>query len=488
MIFDFKSNLNDSNSAIVIGVTEDFKENKNFEELDALFNGKLEAAVDASIIQTELNKVESSSAVLQTSLRKVYTVGLGNSKDLTELKLQEALGTVFQTLKNDKVEDACIHIDSFSTEDSFLKDIGLMGEISLYNQVNYKKDAQSYELTILFNKEVDESKVLEGKLAGEAINFSRDLSETPPNLLYPETFVELIEKEFSNKDNVKISVKDDKTLKEEGYGLIHSVGDGSERKPRLVTIEYKNSNKAPVALVGKGITYDSGGYSLKPRTGMVSMKYDMSGAANVLGMLKTLVDQKKEVNVVAVLALAENMVKGNANRPDDVVIAKNGLSVEISNTDAEGRLVLGDAVTEAVTHEPVIIMDFATLTGAVIGALGESRTGIFTNQNDEYLKDVLKSSKKVGEKLWHLPMDESDEAAVKDTPIADILNSNLRPFGGASFAAAFINQFTEGYPWLHFDIAGTSQFTKNNPYGPKAASGVMIRTVVDYILEGSMYD
>ena len=131
MIFDFKSNLNDSNSAIVIGVTEDFKENKNFEELDALFNGKLEAAVDASIIQTKLNKVESSSAVLQTSLRKVYTVGLGNSKDLTELKLQEALGTVFQVLKQDKIEDACIHIDSFSNEDSFLKDIGLMGDISL---------------------------------------------------------------------------------------------------------------------------------------------------------------------------------------------------------------------------------------------------------------------------------------------------------------------------------------------------------------------
>ncbi|WOS96067.1 leucyl aminopeptidase family protein [Nosocomiicoccus massiliensis] len=488
MKYNFESNLNDNNKAIVIGVKEDFENDSNFEELDALFNGNFKSYIDAGVIQSKFKKIESSSAVLQTNVRKVYTVGLGKSEDLTQLKLQEAFGTVLQALKKDKVTDAYLYVDSFSSDDDFLYDVGLMGEISVYEPFNYKKDFKPYELTLSFNKEVNEDKLKEGQQAGEAMNFSRNLSEMPPNVLYPESLVELIEKEFSGKDNVTISVKDDKTLKEEGYGLLHSVGDGSERKPRLVTIEYKNSDKAPVALVGKGITYDSGGYSLKPRTGMVSMKYDMSGAANVLGMMKTLVDQKRAVNVVAVLALAENMVKGNANRPDDVVIAKNGLSVEITNTDAEGRLVLGDAVTEAITHKPVVIMDFATLTGAVIGALGESRTGLFTNQSRQYLEDVLKSSEKVGEKLWHLPMDESDEAAVKDTQVADILNSNLRPYGGASFAAAFINQFTEDYPWLHFDIAGTSQFAKQNAYGPKAASGVMIRTVVDYILDGSMYD
>ena len=417
-------------------------------------------------------------------------VGLGKKEDFDREQLKSAsykLGRFIGDKEINNIKFSSENVDKLEDKNYLFAIIeGLY--LSSYNFDYYKSEKDKFNLENIYfalnysNVEELENEVREFVNLLDSQLLARDLVNKRSNDIYPETLAKECVDNLSNK-NVTVKVYDKEKIEELGLKAFLAVARGSENEPKFIIMEYLNGGEEkPLVFVGKGLTYDSGGYSLKPRTGMVSMKYDMSGAANVLGMLKTLVDQKKEVNVVAVLALAENMVKGNANRADDVVIAKNGLSVEISNTDAEGRLVLGDAVTEAVTYEPVVIMDFATLTGAVIGALGESRTGIFTNQIEEYKKE------KVGEKLWHLPMDESDEAAVKDTPIADILNSNLRPFGGASFAAAFINQFTEGYPWLHFDIAGTSQFTKSNPYGPKAASGVMIRTVVDYILEGSMYD
>ncbi|CAD2072838.1 cytosol aminopeptidase [Phocicoccus schoeneichii] len=490
MEINLNQTIQETNGAIVIGLSEDIKDLKNFDTLDAYFNGNLVDAIESGVLSTKLGEVKTTGALLQTEYRKIITVGLGPSDTLTRLNMQEALGKVFQFIAKDG-RDAAFELSSFVVDsDEFFYDIGLMSEISTY-EVYSHKSREDKNLNVSFIGEVNAEALSDGMIEGRAINFARDFSEMPPNELYPETFAHLIVEEFEKKSNVTIDVKDDKTLEEEGYGLITAVGKGSRKGPRLVTLTYKHpefDGKA-VALVGKGITYDSGGYSLKPRNGMVGMKYDMSGAANVLGMLKTLVDQEVKTHVVAIVALAENMVTGDANRPDDVYFSKKGLSVEVTNTDAEGRLVLADAVYEATTYDPVVIMDFATLTGAVIGALGMDRTGLFTNKDRIFTLPILESSITTGEKLWHLPMDELEDKAVRATDSADLVNSNLKqPYGGASFAASFIEKFVEDYPWLHFDIAGTSGFNKPNAYGPKGASGVMIRTVLDYIKTGKAYD
>lgn len=490
MEFNLNQTIQDTKGAIVIGLPEDVKNLSHFDTLDALFNGHLQVAIEEGVLSTKLGQVSTTGSLLQTEYRKIITVGLGQSEKLTRLNMQEALGNVFQYIVKNKNKEVAIELESFIIDsEEFSYDIGLLSEMSTYEVYSHKK-REDTEVEVSLLGTIDKDMMLKGQLEGRAINFARDFSEMPPNELYPETFANQIVEEFKKKSSVTVEVKDEKTLEKEGYGLITSVGRGSTKAPRLVTIEYKHKNASgkPVALVGKGITYDSGGYSLKPRTGMVGMKYDMSGAANVLGMMKTLVDQEVETHVVAIVALAENMVAGDANRPDDVYISKKGLSVEVTNTDAEGRLVLADAVYEATSYDPLVIMDFATLTGAVVGALGTERTGLFTNRDRIFTLPILESSYATGEKLWHLPMDEIEDKAVRESESADLTNSNLKPFGGASFAASFIEKFVEDYPWLHFDIAGTSGYTKQTPYGPKGASGVMIRTVVDYIKSGKVYE
>ena len=359
-----------------------------------------------------------------------------------------------------------------------------------YNSSSDPSFLAELDLTIVSNTNVEEA-FRHGEALGGSITLARDFATMPPNLLYPESYADELAEHFKDRNYIKGEVKDFDTLVQEGFGLLAAVGKASVHKPRLVTIEYKHpdaADNAPIALVGKGITYDTGGYSLKTRNGMRSMKYDMSGSANVVGMLDAVSKLELPVHVVAVLALAENMVDGNGMRPDDVYQSLSGKTVEVSNTDAEGRLVLADAVYYASTaYKPHVMMDFATLTGAVIQAIGTDRTGVFTNQGRKFINNLLISSKVTGEDIWHLPMSEIEEERVKKSDIADLINADFKP-GGASFAAQFINQFVGDTPWVHFDIAGTSNTSSATPFAPKGSTGVMIRTIVDLIESGTLYE
>lgn len=483
-------------SAIVIGLPENIKELKNFDELDTLLNGLAEEIISANVLSDKYGKVTTTGVTIQREYRKVIAVGLGDSSELTALKVQKAVGRLFQFMADEKDTHAQLILDTFAFEPEEVADaVGMMAAVSNHVLTGYdtsdkKQFHDEMDITLVTKADV-KTGFDHGAAVGGSITLARDFAAMPPNHLYPESFADQLAIHFKDRPHVKGEVKDFDTLIQEGFGLLTAVGKASVRKPRLVTIEYKHpdaEDDAPVALVGKGITYDSGGYSLKTRNGMRSMKYDMSGAANVAGMMDAITKLELPVHVVAVLALAENMVDGNGMRPDDVYKSLSGKTVEVSNTDAEGRLVLADAVYYAATkYSPKVMMDFATLTGAVIQAIGENRTGVFTNQGRKFINNLLISSKVTGEDIWHLPMSELEDDRVKKSDIADLLNADFKP-GGASFAAAFINQFTENTPWVHFDIAGTSNTSVSTPFAKKGSTGVMIRTIIDLIESGTLYE
>lgn len=483
-------------SAIVIGLPENIKDLKNFDELDTLLNGLTEEIISANVLSDTFGKVTTTGVTIQRQYRKVIAVGLGDSGELTALKVQKAVGKLFQFMAGEKDSKAQFILDTFAFEPEEVADaVGMMSAVSNHGLTGYdtsdKKQFHDELNVTLVTKEDVKAGFDHGAALGSSIVLARNFATMPPNLLYPESFADELAVQFKERPYIKGEVKDFDTLVQEGFGLLAAVGKASVRKPRLVTIEYKHPDAggdAPIALVGKGITYDSGGYSLKTRTGMRSMKYDMSGAANVVGMMDAISKLELPVHVVAVLALAENMVDGNGMRPDDVYQSLSGKTVEVSNTDAEGRLVLADAVYYAsTTYKPKVMMDFATLTGAVIQAIGEDRTGVFTNQGRKFINNLLISSKVTGEDIWHLPMSELEDDRVKKSDIADLINADFKP-GGASFAAAFINQFTGETPWVHFDIAGTSNTSSTTPFAKKGSTGVMIRTIVDLIESGTLYE
>lgn len=496
MNINFEENYIADESAIVIGLPKNIKNLQHFEDLDTLLNGLTEQIISANVLSNEFGVVKTAGVTIQRQYRKIIAVGLGDSDELTTLKVQEAIGKLFQFMASEKDKKAQIMLHTFAFDPEEVADaVGLMSHVSNHELIGYdtsdkKQFNDELELTIISKADVEEN-FRHGDKLGSSITLARDFATMPPNILYPESFADELAVQFKDRPFVKGAVKDFDTLIQEGFGLLAAVGKASTRKPRLVTIEYKHpdtSDEQPIVLVGKGITYDSGGYSLKTRNGMRSMKYDMSGAANVVGMIDAVSKLELPVHVVAVLALAENMVDGNAMRPDDVYQSLSGKTVEVSNTDAEGRLVLADAVYYAsTTYNPKVIMDFATLTGAVIQAIGEERTGVFTNQDRKFLNNLLISSKVTGEDIWQLPMTDLEDARVKKSDIADLINADFKP-GGASFAAAFIKQFVGDTPWVHFDIAGTSNTSKNTPFAKKGSTGVMVRTVVDLIESGTLYE
>ncbi|GGZ70108.1 leucyl aminopeptidase [Streptomyces echinoruber] len=311
----------------------------------------------------------------------------------------------------------------------------------------------------------------------EELNRARDLVNTPPNDLNPEAFA-AIAQAAAKEHGIKVQVLDEKALAKGGYGGILGVGSGSASAPRLVKLSYRNSKaKKHLAFVGKGITYDSGGISLKPAGHNETMKCDMSGAAAVFAAVVAAARLGLEVNVTGWLALAENMPSGSATRPGDVLRMYSGKTVEVLNTDAEGRLVLADALWAASQEKPDAIVDVATLTGAMVLALGSRTFGIMAN-DDAFRSAVFEAAQEVGEQAWPMPLPEHLRKGM-DSPVADIANMGER-MGGGLVAGLFLREFVgEGITWAHLDIAGPA-FNEQGPFGytPKGGTGSGVRTLV----------
>ncbi|MEA1014652.1 leucyl aminopeptidase [Sphingosinicella sp. LY1275] len=320
----------------------------------------------------------------------------------------------------------------------------------------------------------------DGRAMAEGVAFTRDLITEPANVIYPESFVERTREAFKGVPGVTIEALDVAAMEKLGMGSILAVGKGSQRPPRMLLVHYKGASGAPVALAGKGITFDSGGISLKPGTGMWYMKDDMSGAATVVGTVLSLAKAGAPVNVVAIAALAENMPGGAATRPGDVVKAHNGKTIEIINTDAEGRLVLADAVAYAERRfRPAAIVDVATLTGSVVGALGDEYAGLFS-RHDALADQLAAAGRTSGEALWRLPLHENHASDMK-SDIADIKNSAEGGGPGASLGAHFIGYFVDSTPWAHLDIAGTAWRKEAQPTVPKGAAGWGVRLLDRFV-------
>ena len=318
----------------------------------------------------------------------------------------------------------------------------------------------------------------------DGVFLTRDLVSEPPNVIYPESFAARARAELV-KLGVKVTILDRKAIEKFGMGALMAVAQGSARDPRIVIMEWNGGKKgaAPVAFVGKGVTFDTGGISIKPAAGMEDMKWDMAGAGAVAGLMKALAGRGARVNAVGVAVLAENMPSGTAARPSDIVRTMSGMTVEILNTDAEGRLILCDALWYVQEkHRPSTVIDLATLTGAMVIALGHEFAGVFSN--DETLaRNLMKTGEGMDERVWQLPLCEAWDKAL-DSPAADIKNISGGRDAGSATAASFLKRFIKDkVKWAHLDIAGVAWTSKDRPCVPKGAAGWGVRLLDRFVAE-----
>jgi leucyl aminopeptidase len=358
--------------------------------------------------------------------------------------------------------------------------------LGLYSFTKYKKpEYEDIEEMLIVVTEKEKVPILElaigkGKLVAEATNLARDMVNEPANYMTPGQMAE-VAKEIASKYNLEFKVFDREEMEAMGMGALLGVAKGSNQPPKLITLSYKGDERSEKALgfLGKGITFDSGGISIKASEGMEEMKDDMSGAAAAMTALGAIAQLKPKINVTAIIPTTENLPSGTALKPGDVLKAMNGKTIEVISTDAEGRLILADALSYAQKLGLSPLIDLATLTGACRVALGTLYSGLFSNDQD-LVNKVLKAAERAGERMWQMPMPEEYKEQNK-SEIANVKNTGNR-YGGAITAALFLAEFVANIPWVHIDIAGTALSNKESGYIVKGATGVGVRTLVELAL------
>jgi len=433
-------------------------------------------AAESQRFERELGAVAETFVAEGDAVRRLILVGLGSSRD--EAALWERVGGAL-TAKLLTSGETRLVVDltglDVSADDAARLAFAAAARswrYDIYRTKQPKKQKPTLEeIVIVGAGEGAEGAWGDRQALLDGLSFTRELVTEPANIIYPETFVERCRKRMEPL-GVEIEVLDEKRMAELGFGALLGVGQGSVRPPRLLVLKWNGGGEGgkPVALVGKGITFDTGGISIKPAAGMESMKWDMGGAGAVAGAMVALASRKAKANVVAVCALAENMPDGNAQRPGDVVTSLSGQTIEVINTDAEGRLVLGDALTWVQReHKPEVIVDLATLTGAMVISLGHEYAGIFSN-DDGLAGQLLAAGTETGDRLWRMPMGDAYDKLI-ESPIADMKNVGPRE-GGSITAAVFLQRFIEsGVKWAHLDIAGMAWSDKAANLYDKGATG-----------------
>ena len=417
--------------------------------------------------------------------KRLLLVSGGSAKKFSAYDLRRVAGTAARTLKSRGIRSFAFVAPQGISEQEAVRAIvegALVGNFDPDYYRSDRKDQKIDAVTVVASgdKAALEKVANEAQIIGESQNFTRDLVNEPSNRMTPTIMAERAKK-MSAEVGLKCEVYGADKIKELKMGAFWSVAQGSDEPPALIVMTYEPAGapvKPVLGLVGKGITFDTGGISIKPADGMEKMKYDMAGGATMIGAMRAIALLKPKVKVIGIVCATENMPSGKAQKPGDVQIAMSGKSIEIINTDAEGRLVLADGLHYARQLGCTHLVDAATLTGAVVVALGFTNVGIFTNDDDMYNR-FKAANTKAGEKMWRLPLDDEYKDQIRSS-IADIMNSGGR-WGGAVTAAMFLKEFAEDTPWIHLDIAGTAWMEDQKPWIAKGPSGIALRSLVEFV-------
>jgi leucyl aminopeptidase len=417
--------------------------------------------------------------------KRLLLLGAGKAKRFSAFELRRAAGAAVRTLKSRGLRSfAIIAPETGLKADEAVKAIvegAMVGNFDSNTYQTDRKDQKIEALTVVARGDQARLQLAmdEARILGESQNFTRDLVNEPSNRMTPTILAERARK-MADEVGLRCEVYGADKIKELKMGAFWSVAQGSDEPPALIVLRYEPAGapeKPVLGLVGKGVTFDTGGISIKPADGMEKMKYDMAGGATMIGAMRAIALLKPKTKVTAIICATENMPSGKAQKPGDVQIAMSGKSIEIINTDAEGRLVLADGLHYARQLGCTHLIDAATLTGAVVVALGYTNAGVFANDDAMYER-FNKALAKAGEKMWRMPLDDEYKEQICSN-IADIMNTGGR-YGGAITAAMFLKEFAEDTPWLHLDIAGTAWMEDQKPWIAKGPSGIAVRSLVEF--------
>ena len=424
----------------------------------------------------------------ELSASQLLLVNLGAKKELTLEIFKKAIDKVAATLETIRCKNVCFAFDDLALNDSTVGQsirataIALQQATYRFEKYKSKPKTSALEHVTFFADKSEKNLDLSVKQAAatvDGMNLTMDLSNCPPNVCHPEYLAKQADQLAKKYPQLSAKTLNEAALKKLGAGALLSVGNGSPHKSKMILMEYRGATKTeqPHILVGKGITFDTGGNNLKSFDGMLGMKYDMCGAATVFGVMKTVAELKLKINLVGIVATAENMPGAEATRPEDIVTSLSGQTIEILNTDAEGRLVLCDALTYAERYKPKSVIDIATLTGAIITCLGDVNSGLFSN-NDKLAEQIKQAAATTQDGVWQLPITNAYDAMINSN-FADIKNIG-GPAAGSITAACFLARFTKKYPWAHLDVAGTASVKAGMN---RKATGRPVPLLVEYLLK-----
>lgn len=477
-------------SLLVVTVNEQLQLDSQGQLIDTACAGALSTHLKSGDIQGKLGQSILLHNLANLNAQRVLLIGTGKDEPLSDRNARKLVSALLSVFKNISIKDATLAFTDLALKErdaygsARLISECLIDGLYVFDQFKSEKAPVVQLAEITFSCSAEQQPAVEkGSKEGQAIAqgmaFARDLGNMPPNICHPRYLAKQAQHLAKGNKKLDVEVLEEKELKELGAGALLAVAQGSDQPPSMIIMHYQGAKKSeqPYVLVGKGITFDSGGISLKPGAGMDEMKYDMGGAASVLGTMKTLLELDLPINVIGVLTCAENMPSGGATRPGDIVTTMSGQTVEILNTDAEGRLVLCDALTYVKRFKPQAVVNVATLTGACIVALGSNTSGLMGN-NPELVSSLLSAGKQASDVAWELPLFDDYQEQL-DSPFADIANIG-GPKAGTITAGCFLSRFTKDYPWAHLDIAGTAWISGGKD---KGATGRPVPLLSQYLLD-----
>lgn len=477
--------------ALAVAVFKDEKPNSGLlKSLDQAVGGMIAEAIKAE----EFAAKEGETAYFHVSgkelkARRVLLIGCGERKAYKAAKIAQMAGSATRFLRSKNVKSIGIIPRADGDSEKIAQTVVGGAIMGLFEPDKYRtkdKELREIDAVTVVAEGADEKALSRGaergRIIGESINFTRDLANEPGAYMTPTIMADRAKK-VAKEFGLSVDILDQKQMEKLGMGSLLGVARGSDEPPKMIVLKYQPSKSRSskgelLALVGKGITFDSGGISLKPGENMELMKYDMTGAATVIGTMRAIAQLKPSIPVLGVAPCSENLPSGKATKPGDVLKAMTGKTIEVINTDAEGRLVLADAIAYAKKLGATKIIDMATLTGAVSIALGDVHTAIL-GTDQELIDEFIAAGKEVGEKFWQLPLDDDYTKQIK-SDIADIKNVGGKKAGTIT-AAAFLKEFAEETPWAHLDIAGTAWGDPATPYRSKGPTGVAVRTLIEFI-------